>query len=585
MQKQRIVIVGGVAGGASAAARARRLCELCEIIVFERGPHVSFANCGLPYFVGGEIIEQDSLLLQTPETLRARFNLDVRVSTEVVAVDRARQIVKVRELASGQEYEQSYDTLVLSTGASPLKPPIPGIERAGHFTVRNIPDVERIMAWIKDCRACRAVVVGGGYIGLEMAEQLKHRGLGVTVVEALPQVMAPLDPEMAAWLHAELKANGVALHLGDSVAAFEAPQPGETARASVVVLKSGKRIEADTVVLGLGVRPETSLAKNAGLELGSLGGIRVNDHMQTSDSKIYAVGDAVEVRDRVTGAWGIIPLAGPANRQGRIAADNIFGRPSRYESTQGTAILRLFKLSAGCTGANEKSLRKAGIAYQALHLHPGSHAGYYPGAEPIAMKVLFAPDNGKLLGAQAVGHDGVDKRIDVFATAIKGNMTVNDLAELELAYAPPFGSAKDPINMAGMAAQNVLAGDVKLAQWDEISGDGRSRRESALTSPGEKASGLTSAATGEEEFTVLDVRRPDERAKGFIPDSLHIPLDELRARMNELPRDGEIIVHCQSGQRSYFACRILSQHGFRVRNLTGSYRTWKTATAHQPSPS
>lgn len=307
--------------------------------------------------------------------------------------------------------------------------------------------------------------------------------------------------------------------------------------------------------------------------------------MQTSDAKIYAVGDAVEVRDRVTGAWGIIPLAGPANRQGRIAADNIFGRPSRYESTQGTAILRLFKLSAGCTGANEKSLRKAGIAYQALHLHPGSHAGYYPGAEPIAMKVLFAPDNGKLLGAQAVGHDGVDKRIDVFATAIKGNMTVNDLAELELAYAPPFGSAKDPINMAGMAAQNVLAGDVKLAQWDEISGDGRSRRESALTSPGEKASGLTSAATGEEEFTVLDVRRPDERAKGFIPDSLHIPLDELRARMNELPRDGEIIVHCQSGQRSYFACRILSQHGFRVRNLTGSYRTWKTATAHQPSPS
>ena len=585
MQRKRIVIVGGVAGGASAAARARRLCEQCEIIVFERGPHVSFANCGLPYFVGGEIIEQDSLLLQTPETLRARFNLDVRVSTEVVAVDRARQIVKVRELASGQEYEQSYDTLVLSTGASPLKPPIPGIERAGHFTVRNIPDVERIMAWIKDCRACRAVVVGGGYIGLEMAEQLKHRGLGVTVVEALPQVMAPLDPEMAAWLHAELKANGVALHLGDSVAAFEAPQPGETARASVVVLKSGKRIEADTVVLGLGVRPETSLAKNAGLELGSLGGIRVNDHMQTSDAKIYAVGDAVEVRDRVTGAWGIIPLAGPANRQGRIAADNIFGRPSRYESTQGTAILRLFKLSAGCTGANEKSLRKAGIAYQALHLHPGSHAGYYPGAEPIAMKVLFAPDNGKLLGAQAVGHDGVDKRIDVFATAIKGNMTVNDLAELELAYAPPFGSAKDPINMAGMAAQNVLAGDVKLAQWDEISGDGRSRRESALTSPGEKASGLTSAATGEEEFTVLDVRRPDERAKGFIPDSLHIPLDELRARMNELPRDGEIIVHCQSGQRSYFACRILSQHGFRVRNLTGSYRTWKTATAHQPSPS
>ena len=585
MERKKIVIVGGVAGGASAAARARRLCEQCEIIVFERGPHVSFANCGLPYFVGGEIVEQDSLLLQTPETLRARFNLDVRVSTEVVAIDRGRQVLKVRELGSGREYEQTYDTLVLSTGASPLKPPIPGIDRAGHFTVRNIPDVERIMAWIKDCRACRAVVVGGGYIGLEMAEQLKHRGLGVTVIEALPQVMTPLDPEMAAWLHQELRANDVALHLGDSVAAFEAPQPGETARASVVVLKSGKRIEADTVVLGLGVRPETSLAKNAGLELGSLGGIRVNDHMQTSDPKIFAVGDAVEVRDRLTGAWGIIPLAGPANRQGRIAADNIFGRPSRYESTQGTAILRLFKLSAGCTGANEKSLRKAGIPYQALHLHPGSHAGYYPGAEPIAMKVLFAPDSGKLLGAQAVGHDGVDKRIDVFATAIKGNMTVQDLAELELAYAPPFGSAKDPVNMAGMAAQNVLAGDVKLAQWNEIPSSSSSRRESAQTSPAEIVSGLTSAATSQDHLVLLDVRRPDERAKGFIPGSLHIPLDELRARMNELPRDKEIIVHCQSGQRSYFACRILSQHGFRVRNLTGSYRTWKTATATPTSPS
>jgi len=585
MERKKIVIVGGVAGGASAAARARRLCEQCEIIVFERGPHVSFANCGLPYFVGGEIVEQDSLLLQTPETLRARFNLDVRVSTEVVAIDRGRQVLKVRELGSGREYEQTYDTLVLSTGASPLKPPIPGIDRAGHFTVRNIPDVERIIAWIKDCRACRAVVVGGGYIGLEMAEQLKHRGLGVTVIEALPQVMTPLDPEMAAWLHQELRANDVALHFGDSVAAFEAPQPGETARASVVVLKSGKRIEADTVVLGLGVRPETSLAKNAGLELGSLGGIRVNDHMQTSDPKIFAVGDAVEVRDRLTGAWGIIPLAGPANRQGRIAADNIFGRPSRYESTQGTAILRLFKLSAGCTGANEKSLRKAGIPYQALHLHPGSHAGYYPGAEPIAMKVLFAPDSGKLLGAQAVGHDGVDKRIDVFATAIKGNMTVQDLAELELAYAPPFGSAKDPVNMAGMAAQNVLAGDVKLAQWNEIPSSSSSRRESAQTSPAEIVSGLTSAATSQDHLVLLDVRRPDERAKGFIPGSLHIPLDELRARMNELPRDKEIIVHCQSGQRSYFACRILSQHGFRVRNLTGSYRTWKTATATPTSPS
>jgi NADPH-dependent 2,4-dienoyl-CoA reductase/sulfur reductase-like enzyme/rhodanese-related sulfurtransferase len=571
MNSRRIVIVGGVAGGASAAARARRLCEKCEIIVFERGPHVSFANCGLPYFVGGEIIEQDSLLLQTPATLRARFNLDVRVNSEVVAIDRTAQVVKVRELATGREYDQPYDALVLSTGASPLKPPIPGINRAGHFTVRNIPDVERIMAWIKDCKACRAVVVGGGYIGLEMAEQLRRRGLGVTVVEALPQVMTPLDPEMAAWLHQELRANGVELYLGDPVAAFEIPKPGESARASVVVLKSGKRIEADGVVLGMGVRPETGLAKNAKLELGNTGGIRVNEHLQTSDPKIRAVGDAVEVRDHVTGAWGIIPLAGPANRQGRIAADNIFGRPTRYGGTQGTAILRLFKLTAGCTGSNEKSLRRANIPFHALHLHPGSHAGYYPGAERIAMKILFAPDTGKLLGAQAVGHDGVDKRIDVLATALKGGMTVHDLAELELAYAPPFGSAKDPVNMAGMAAQNVLTDDVALAQWNEIQ---PLTQPSATHSPsdGERA-GMRGA------YVLLDVRRPDERAKGFIPGSIHVPLDEIRACMDELPRDREIVVYCLSGQRSYFACRILSQHGFKVRNLTGSYRTWKTATA------
>lgn len=550
----RLVIVGGVAGGASAAARARRRCERCEIVVFERGPHVSFANCGLPYFVGGEIVEQDALLLQTPETLRARFNLDVRVRTEVVSIDRARQVVQVRELETGRAYEQPYDALVLSTGASPLRPPIPGIERPGHFTVRNIPDVERINAWVTECHGCRAVVVGGGYIGLEMAEQLKRRGLAVTVVEGAGQVMAPLDPEMAAWLHEELRANGVVLHLGDSVAAFEAPREGETARASVVVLKSGVRIEADTVVLGLGVRPEVSLAKGAGLELGSLGGIRVNEFLQTNDPRIYAVGDAVEVRDRVTGAWSIIPLAGPANRQGRIAADNIFQRVSRYEGTWGTAILRLFELSAGCTGASEKMLRKAGLPYEVLHLHPGSHAGYYPGAEPIAMKVLFAPDTGRLLGAQAVGAEGVDKRIDVLATALQQGMTVEDLVELELAYAPPFGSAKDPVNLVGMAAQNRLAGDVAFAQWHEVAG-------------------LDPATS-----VVLDVRRPDEWPKGGIPGAMRIPLDEIRARLGELPRDREIIVHCQSGQRSYFACRLLSQHGFRVRNLVGGFRSWKVAT-------
>ena len=546
MSSKRVIIVGGVAGGASAAARARRLCEDCEIVVFERGPHVSFANCGLPYFVGGEIVEHDSLLVQTPDSLHARFNLDVRVKTEVLRIDRQGRRVHVREVETGREYDEAYDALILSTGAAPLKPPIPGIERPNHFTVRTIPDVDKIMAWSRGCERCRAVVVGGGYIGLEMAEQLRHRDFQVTVVEALPQVMTPLDPEMAAWLHAELRDNGVTLHLNDPVAAFEAPTPAEPARASIVVLKSGRRIPADSVVLGLGVKPETKLAREAGLEIGALGGIRVNEHLQTSDPDIWAVGDAIEVHDFVTGQWALIPLAGPANRQGRIVADNVFGRSSRYEGTLGTAIIRLFKLTAGCTGANEKSLRRAGIAYQALHLHPNSHAGYYPGAEPIALKILFAHETGKLLGAQAVGHDGVDKRLDVLATALKVGMTVNDLAGLELAYAPPYGSAKDPVNLAGMAAQNVLAGDVGVAQWSDV------------PSPA----------------LLLDVRRDDERASGFIPGSIHIPLDQLRARLGELPRDREIVVYCESGQRSYYAARILSQRGFRVRNLTGSYRTW-----------
>jgi NADPH-dependent 2,4-dienoyl-CoA reductase/sulfur reductase-like enzyme/rhodanese-related sulfurtransferase len=548
MAGKRLVIVGGVAGGASAAARARRLCEDCEIIIFERGPHVSFANCGLPYFVGGEIAKQDSLLVQTPTSLKARFNLDVRINTEVLRIDRQTKRVKVREM-SGTEYEENYDALILSTGASPLKPPIPGIDRPNHFTVRNIPDVEKIMAWSKGCLQCRAVVVGGGYIGLEMAEQLRHRDFTVTVVEALPQVMTPLDPEMAAWLHAELRANGVALHVNNPVTAFEPPTGDEPARASIVVLKSGRRLPADSVILGLGVKPEIGLARAAGLDIGERGGVRVNERLQTSDPQIWAVGDAIEVRDFVTGQWSLIPLAGPANRQGRIAADNVFGRPSRYEGTLGTAILRLFNLTAGVTGANEKTLSRLGNPYQALHLHPNSHAGYYPGAEPIALKILFAPDTGKLLGAQAIGHDGVDKRIDVLATALKAGMTVHDLADLELAYAPPFGSAKDPVNLAGMAAQNVLAGDVKLTQWSELAPD----------------------------TFLLDVRRDDERASGFIPGSVHIPLDELRDRFDELPRDREIVVHCQTGQRSYYACRILSQHGFRCRNLTGSYRTWKAA--------
>ncbi len=556
MSPKRLVIVGGVAGGASAAARLRRLSETAEIVIFERGPHVSFANCGLPYFAGGEITDREALLVQTPRSLRSRFNLDVRVRTEVRRIDRLSQTVTAVELDSGRTYEQPYDALILSTGAAPLKPPIPGIDRAGHFTVRNVPDVDGLRTWVEQSPSGRAVVVGGGYIGLEMAEQLRRRGMRVTLVEALPQVMTPLDPEMAAWLHQELEDNGVALHLGDPVTSFDAPGPDEPARASIVVLKSGVRLAADVVVLGLGVRPEVSLAREAGLAIGSLGGLRVNEHLQTSDPHIWAVGDVIEVQDAVTGLWSVVPLAGPANRQGRIAADNILGRPARYDGTWGTAILRLFRLAAGCAGANEKCLRKAGLPYEVLHLHPASHAGYYPGAEPIALKILFAPDTGRLLGAQAVGRDGVDKRLDVLATALKGGLTVHDLAELELAYAPPFGSAKDPVNLAGMAAANVLAGNVRLAQWSEI------------------------ATLDPTTTMLLDVRAAEERAKGFIPGSVHVPLNELRARLTELPKDREIVVSCQSGQRSYFACRVLTQHGFRVRNLTGSYRTWKTAQAN-----
>jgi NADPH-dependent 2,4-dienoyl-CoA reductase/sulfur reductase-like enzyme len=417
MAGKRIIIIGGVAGGASAAARARRLSEEAEIIVVEQGPYVSFANCGLPYFVGGEIAEERTLLVQTPDSLRDRFNLDVRVLTEAVRIDRQAQQLELHDLTWGISYRESYDALVLSTGAAPLKPPIPGIESPGHFTVHSISDAESIIGWIEDRPTRHAVVVGGGHIGMKMVEQLQRRGLSVALADALPQVMAPLDPEMAGWLHEELRAHGVTLHLGDGVAAFEAPQAGEAAAVSVVVLKSGTRLPADIVILGLGVRPEVDLARKAGLAIGEQGGIRVNEHLQTSDAHIWAVGDAVEVRDAVTGAWSLIPLAGPASRQGRIAADHIFGRPSRDKGTWATAILRLFDLTAACTGASEKTLRHAGIPFEVIHLHPDSHAGYSPGAGPIALKRLFAPDTGKLLGAQAVGGEGVDKRIGVLATA------------------------------------------------------------------------------------------------------------------------------------------------------------------------
>lgn len=549
---QRIVIVGGVAGGASCAARARRLNEKAEIILFERGPHVSFANCGLPYYIGREITDASKLQVQTPEKLHATLAIDVRVETEVLRIDREARRVEVKELRTGRVHGEPYDALVLSPGAAPVRPPIPGLDRPGLFCLRNIPDMEAIDHWIEKAGARTAVVVGGGYIGLEMVEQLRLRDLEVSIAEALPQVMAPLDADMAELLHQQIRAEGVELFLDDAVERFEDPAAGEAAEAAVVVLKSGRRLPADLVILGLGVRPEVSLARSAGLEVGSLGGIRVDDHLRTSDPTIYAVGDAIEVRHRVFDDWVLLPLAGPANRQGRIAADNLNGMPTVYKGSWGTGILRVFNLAAGCTGANSTQLRQRGIVFETINLHPVHHAGYYPGARPLAVRVLFDPITGRLLGAQVVGEKGVDKRIDVFATALAGGMTVDDLSALELAYAPPFGSAKDPVNLAGMAAQNVKEGLVAVASAQEV----RDRDP--------------------ETTILLDVRDPGERVRvGVIDGAVNIPLTELRSRLDELPRDREIIVHCMSGQRSYMACRILAQEGFRCRNFSGSLKTWQ----------
>jgi NADPH-dependent 2,4-dienoyl-CoA reductase/sulfur reductase-like enzyme/rhodanese-related sulfurtransferase len=538
----RLIIVGGVAGGATAAARARRLSESAEIIVFERGPYVSFANCGLPYYVGREIEERDSLLLETPESLHARYRIDVRARTEVLAIEPAEHLVRARDLETGREYTERYDRLILAPGAAPIRPPLPGIEHPRIFSVRTVPDIDEIKAAV-DGGAGRAVVVGGGFIGLEMTENLRHRGLDVTLVELLDQVMPPFDKEMVTPAHEELRSHGVDLHLSDAVARFEDEQGGVTA-----VLESGTRIPADLVVLCIGVRPETKLAAEAGLELGPRGGIQVDDGMCTSDADIYAVGDAVEVRDSVMGGPTLIPLAGPANRQGRIAADRVFGRDSRYIGTQGTSIVRVFGLTLALTGASEKTLVRVGQAYEKVYIHPFHHAGYYPGAERLALKLLFGPADGKVLGAQVVGQEGVDKRIDVLATAIRAGMTVYDLEELELAYAPPFGSAKDPINMAGFVAANLLKGDVEI-----IHADGLEQTQGEL----------------------IDVRKPDEHSEGAIPGSRNVPVDDVRDRLGELPVEKPLVVYCQIGLRGYVAARILMQHGYSVRNLSGGFNTYR----------
>ena len=542
----KLLIVGGVAGGASAAARARRLSEAAQIVLFERGPDVSFANCGLPYYIGGEIADRDKLLVTTPERLRTRFGLDVRTGTSVEAINRSAKTVRVRDLASGREYEEPYDKLILAPGAAPLRPPIPGIDLPGVFTLRNLQDVDRIKARV-DQGIERAVVVGAGFIGLELAESLVGRGVATTLVELQDQVLPPFDKEMTTPLAERLTAKGVSLLLGQSAVAIEQASGGLD-----VCLKSGERLLAQLVILGVGVRPENKLATEAGLDVGPRGGIRVNEQLQTSDPDIYAVGDAIEVMDFVTSEPTQVPLAGPANRQGRIAADHIFGRTARYRGTQGTAIVGVFDKTAAMTGASEKVLRRGQRPFRKIYIHPSHHAGYYPGAEAMTLKLLFDPETGRVLGAQAVGGAGVDKRIDVLAIAIQAGMTVYDLEEAELAYAPQYGSAKDPINMAGFVAAGLLRGDHPQIDVEAILDASADRRP-----------------------FVLDVRTPEEFAYGHIPEAVNIPVDELRNRLGEVPRDRQIAAYCQVGQRGYLATRILLQAGFRAGNIGGGYQTYR----------
>jgi NADPH-dependent 2,4-dienoyl-CoA reductase/sulfur reductase-like enzyme/rhodanese-related sulfurtransferase len=540
---RRLVIVGGVAGGASCAARARRLSETAKIILIERGPFVSFANCGLPYYVGDVIADEASLLVATPELFRERFDIDVRTNQEVVAIDREARIVTVNDRQAGNEYRMSYDDLVLAPGAAPIVPPLPGIDLPGIFSLRTIPDSRKIRDWIAERQAKRAIVVGGGFIGLEMAESLTRRGIVVTLIEGFPQVMAPFDPEMVEPVHDWLRAHGVALFLNAMVTGFAQAPDGQL----VISTSTGVEHAGGLVILAIGIRPETSLAQAAGLELGSRKGICVDRQMRTSDPHIWAVGDAVEVRDIVTGEWTLLPLAGPANRQGRIAANAIFGRASSFRGVQGTTVCGTFGLTLAATGANEKTLERLGMAYEKAYLHPDQHVGYYPGARPIAFKLLFSPDDGRILGAQAVGEEGAERRIDVIAMALRMGGTVYDLEDAELCYAPQYGAAKDPVNVAGMIAANALRGDAPLAYWEDLAGP--------------------------HAAILVDVRDPDEFAEGHLEEAVNIPLPQLRARLDELDPSREIWVYCRVGHRAHYATRILRLHGFDARNLSGGITT------------
>ncbi|MBN2689229.1 MAG: FAD-dependent oxidoreductase [Gammaproteobacteria bacterium] len=547
MNKKRILIIGGVAGGASAAARARRLSEDAEIILFERGEHISFANCGLPYHIGNVIEDRDALLVQTPEKMHNRFRIDVRTKHEVVAIDRQAKEITVLNLEKNEEYREKYDHLILSPGAAPFRPPIPGIDNHKVVTLRNMKDMDEIINIINEHNVRHALVVGGGYIGLEMAENLHHRNIGVTLVELLDQIMAPVDKEMAALLHQEIILNGIDLKLSNGVTEFK-----EENNKLTVTLSDKTSIATDLVILAIGVKPETLLAKEADIKLGETGGILVDQYMQTNDKNIYAVGDAVEIKDFVSQQAALIPLAGPANRQARIAIDHIFGRDSSYHMTQGTGICKVFGLTAGMTGLNEKTLRKKEIPFEKIYLHPANHAGYYPGATPISLKLLFDPKSGKILGAQAIGVNGVDKKIDVLAMAMRAGQTVFDLENAELCYAPPYGSAKDVVNYAGFIASNFIQGDMPIFYAENLND-------------------IT------DNQIILDVRTKEEVAAGMIPNAINIPLDDLRNRLNELDQNKEIIAYCKVGLRGYLACRILMQNGFKCRNLTGGYTTYLMA--------
>lgn len=555
-QGKKVLIVGGVAGGASAAARLRRLDEQAQIILFERGAYISFANCGLPYYIGGEIKDKSALTLQTPESFHARFEVDVRVNSEVVAVNSADKQVTVRT-TDGESYSESYDSLILSPGAEPIRPNMEGIHSEKVFTLRNIPDTYRIKDYIETAKPKSAAVVGGGFIGIEMAENLYAQGLAVTLIELSDQVLAPIDYDMASDVHRHIESKGVRLALGNAVRSI-----AETASGLEIALNSGK-IQADMLIMAIGVRPETKISKEAGIALNERGAILVDEHMRTSQPDIYAVGDAVEITDFVTGQKGYVPLAGPANKQGRIAADNICGLDSVYTGTQGSSVVKVFDLTVASTGVNEKTAKRLGLQYEKSFTYSANHAGYYPGAVNMSVKTLFEKETGKILGVQIVGYDGADKRCDVFATAIRAGMTAYDLTRLELCYAPPFGSAKDPVNMAGYVIENILTGKVKIFHWHDVQNLPR-----------------------DGSVTLLDTRTPIEYENGHIDGFINIPLDALRQRIDELDKTKPVYVTCQIGLRGYIAARILSQNGFDAYNLSGGYRLYQSIYgAHPAMPS